>query len=99
MKIKGLAILFNYGPEYLKRNTHFVLTVLKRSDNKVQKVTVVERKALGPTYESLLREYPAVIYTHLISTTSIIGEVLGFESKDLGDEGKESGDVFSGHVN
>jgi hypothetical protein len=97
MRFRAIVMSMKYGPDQLKRNTQLVVSVIKKSDNKVEKVVVVERPALELLLERLQREYPLVINTILISSTSIVGEFHGFKDSEERED-KES-DSYFGTVN
>lgn len=98
MRFKALVMSLKYGPDQLKRNTQLVVSIIKKSDNKVEKVVVAERVALESVLEKLQREYPLEINTILIASTSIVGEFHGFKTEEVQELGGES-DTYMGTVN
>jgi hypothetical protein len=76
MNYGPLVICVDYDKRLLNRNMSVVVFVISKHDNKVKHVSVVEREALATWYTQKQRDFNPDFHTYIISTTSIVGEVV-----------------------
>lgn len=76
MQYGPLVICVDYDKEHLNRNMSVVVFIVSNHDKKVRHVSVVERPALGDWYTYKKRDFNPDFHTYLISTTSVVGEIV-----------------------
>lgn len=78
MQYGPLVICVDYDKNLLARNMSVVVFIISNHDKKVLHVSVVERPALGDWYTAKKISFNPDFHTYIISTTSIVGEIVAF---------------------
>jgi hypothetical protein len=76
MQYGPLVICVDYPTQLRDRNLSIVVFIVSRWDNKVRHVSVVERPALAQWYTEKKNQFDPDTHYYLISTTSVVGEII-----------------------
>jgi len=76
MNYGPLVICVDYPTQLRDRNLSLVVFIVSRWDNKVRHVSVVERPALASWYTEKKNQFDPDTHYYLISTTSVVGEIV-----------------------
>jgi hypothetical protein len=89
MYIGKVAINVDYPEELLSRNLCLTVFIVQRWDKKVIKASIVERRALPNWYAENLKQFSPGGHYFMVSTTSLIGEIIDIQMGEQEDKEKQ----------
>jgi hypothetical protein len=90
VKIDTILIHPDYSGELIERNRDLVGFVIDKYTFKVKDVAVIPRHSIHTWYEKRRSDYPQTRYELVIGSISLIGSVVGVETKEVEEKSDKS---------